>query len=83
MKKEIIGYIHIKDLNKDISTVEVYLDGVLRASYKMKDFNILDEIKLSEKADILEAVDTAKVLREYKSKNNIELWDSEVVVMKS
>ena len=83
MKREIIGYIHIKDLDKDINVVEVYLDRILKASYKMKDFNILDEIKLSEKADILEAVDTAKILREYRSKNNIELWNSEVVVMKS
>ena len=80
---KIIGYIHIKGINEEVGVIEVHIQGELKAKYKIKNYEIIDEITIDEKDIILDAVETSKYVNDYKIKNNIEMWDCSTIPLRA
>ena len=69
-------YIYIKE----DGVMEVHIDGVLY-EYKVEDFKIVDDKNIVEKDRVLEALDTAEFMHNYRIDNNLEVWNTHVVTM--
>lgn len=73
MKKD---YIYIKENG----VMEVHIDNEVYI-FEVKDFKIMDNKEIPEKERVLEALDTAKFLHNYRIDNGLEVWNSHVVTM--
>ena len=73
MKKD---YIYIKENG----VMEVHIDNEVYI-FEVKDFKIMDNKEIPEKERVLEALDTAKFLHNYRIDNDLEVWNSHVVTM--